>query len=202
MTQRADIKVIMIGDIGVGKTSIIRRYINGYFQANYKATIGVDFCSKSVVLPESKRHVNLSLWDLAGDERYGMMTNVYYKNSMGVIIVFDLARVETIRNAIRWYYDAVKKYEQFGSKPCILFVGNKSDLQTVSKVEYMEILSSVLDKTLGCVEVSAKDDTEIIDCMETLLKAIEPCINTTKVKKDNEYISFSANPPETSGCCS
>ena len=83
----------MIGDYGVGKTAIIRRYTSGEFTPNYKLTIGVDFAVKKLVRDSSS--ITLQLWDIAGHERFGHMTHVYYKYAIAAIIVFDLGRAAT-----------------------------------------------------------------------------------------------------------
>eukprot|EP01124_Arcella_intermedia_P014516 TRINITY_DN2096_c0_g1_i2.p1 TRINITY_DN2096_c0_g1~~TRINITY_DN2096_c0_g1_i2.p1 ORF type:complete len:106 (+),score=4.87 TRINITY_DN2096_c0_g1_i2:33-350(+) len=78
-------KVLVIGDYAVGKTSIIKRYCEGYFTPNYKLTIGVDFAVKEIQTTEDKK-VTLQLWDVAGHERFGTMTRVYYKYAIAAII--------------------------------------------------------------------------------------------------------------------
>jgi Ras-related protein Rab-32 len=93
-------KVLVIGDYGVGKTSLIRRYTEGYFSPNYKLTIGVDFALKTVEGEDGKK-VALQLWDIAGHERFGHMTHVYYKYAIAAIIVFDLGRPATFESVIK-----------------------------------------------------------------------------------------------------
>ncbi|KAL3992042.1 guanine nucleotide-binding protein subunit alpha-14 [Sarotherodon galilaeus] len=83
-------KILVIGDLGVGKTSIIKRYVHHNFSPNYRATIGVDFALK--VLNWDQETVRLQLWDIAGQERFGNMTRVYYREAMGAFIVFDVTR--------------------------------------------------------------------------------------------------------------
>ncbi|GBN24346.1 Ras-related protein Rab-32B [Araneus ventricosus] len=84
-------KLLVVGDYGVGKTAIIRRYTEGTFTQNYKITIGVDFAIKSLQWDENTM-VTLQLWDIAGHERFGYMTATYYRHSQAAIIVFDLIR--------------------------------------------------------------------------------------------------------------
>ncbi|KAF8278894.1 hypothetical protein TcBrA4_0105690 [Trypanosoma cruzi] len=83
-------KVLIIGEGGTGKTCLIRRYVHGIFLATNKATIGVDFALKDVVHAATNRNITLQLWDIAGQERYGQMTRVYYKQLLGLIIVAEL----------------------------------------------------------------------------------------------------------------
>ncbi|KAL3971025.1 immunoglobulin light chain protein [Sarotherodon galilaeus] len=91
-------KVLVIGDLGVGKTSIIRRYVHHTYSTNYRATIGVDFALK--VLNWDSETVRLQLWDIAGQERFGNMTRVYYREAMGAFIVFDVTRPTTFEAVV------------------------------------------------------------------------------------------------------
>ena len=84
------IKLVVIGDIGVGKTSIIRRYVESEYSPEYRISVQLDFKQKQVSLGETK--LNLQLWDVPGNERFGGMTSVYYKYSRGALVTFDLAR--------------------------------------------------------------------------------------------------------------
>ncbi|KCV67253.1 rab family, other, partial [Fonticula alba] len=97
-------KILVVGDYAVGKTAVIRRYAHGQFTPQYKLTIGVDFAMRHVTRPKpdgTEENVQLQLWDIAGHERFGTMTHVYYKYAIAAIIVFDLSRSAT--------YDAVLK---------------------------------------------------------------------------------------------
>uniref|UniRef100_A0A8K9X0H1 Ras-related protein Rab n=1 Tax=Oncorhynchus mykiss TaxID=8022 RepID=A0A8K9X0H1_ONCMY len=100
-------KVLVIGDLGVGKTSIIKRYVHQTYSTNYRATIGVDFALK--VLNWDSETVRLQLWDIAGQERFGNMTRVYYREAMGAFIVFDVTRPTTFEAITKWKEDLDSK---------------------------------------------------------------------------------------------
>jgi len=139
-------KVLVIGDYAVGKTSLIRRYTEGYFTPNYKLTIGVDFAVKTlpekmmkvqkkneetgeVVEVEQKRPpMTLQLWDIAGHERFGTMTRVYYKYAIAAVVVFDIGRPTTFDAVQKWKEDVDSKVVlPDGNRiPCIL-LANKID---------------------------------------------------------------------------
>jgi len=101
-------KVLVVGDIGVGKTSIIKRYVHNIFSMHYKATIGVDFALK-VINWDPRTVVRLQLWDIAGQERFGNMTRVYYKEAVGAFVVFDVTRVGTFEAVQKWKNDIIAK---------------------------------------------------------------------------------------------
>jgi len=97
-------KVLVVGDIGTGKTSIIKRFVHNIFSMHYKSTIGVDFALK-VINWDANTIVRLQLWDIAGQERFGNMTRVYYKEAVGAMVVFDVTRVGTFDAVAKWKND-------------------------------------------------------------------------------------------------
>src|SRR5207253_7773300 len=90
LTDREDrlYKILIVGDVSAGKTSIIKRYVYGTFSPHCKSTIGVDFALK--VMKYNDTIVRLQLWDISGQERFGNMTRVYYKEAVAALIVFDI----------------------------------------------------------------------------------------------------------------
>eukprot|EP00993_Chasmostoma_nieuportense_P004349 NODE_5022_length_709_cov_176.111684_g4859_i0.p1 GENE.NODE_5022_length_709_cov_176.111684_g4859_i0~~NODE_5022_length_709_cov_176.111684_g4859_i0.p1 ORF type:complete len:213 (+),score=34.50 NODE_5022_length_709_cov_176.111684_g4859_i0:59-697(+) len=122
-------KVLVVGDYAVGKTSLIRRYCTGEFTTNYRITIGVDFCLKS--LTHNAHDVSLQLWDIAGHERFGAMTRVYYKFAVAAVVVFDLTRATTLESARRWRQDINEKISlpDTHAIPMIL-LANKADMDS------------------------------------------------------------------------
>ncbi|MED6248566.1 Ras- protein Rab-38 [Ataeniobius toweri] len=119
-------KVLVIGDLGVGKTSIIRRYVHQTFSSNYRATIGVDFALK--VLNWDSETVRVQLWDIAGQERFGNMTRVYYREAMGALIVFDVMRPTTFEAVIKWKEDLDSKVMLAnGQSIATVLLANKCD---------------------------------------------------------------------------
>ncbi|KAH9598584.1 Small GTPase [Trypanosoma melophagium] len=123
-------KVLIIGEGGTGKTCLIRRYVHSIFLPTNKATIGVDFALKDILHPPTHRNITLQLWDIAGQERYGQMTRVYYQAAAGAIVVADVTRPETLELAVKWKQDVDSKVFLGASGkpiPCILLI-NKVDL--------------------------------------------------------------------------
>eukprot|EP01126_Amoeba_proteus_P040373 TRINITY_DN4302_c0_g1_i8.p1 TRINITY_DN4302_c0_g1~~TRINITY_DN4302_c0_g1_i8.p1 ORF type:complete len:237 (-),score=33.08 TRINITY_DN4302_c0_g1_i8:24-734(-) len=123
-------KVLVIGDYAVGKTSIIKRYCEGYFTPNYKLTIGVDFAVKSLEI--ENKNVSLQLWDVAGHERFGTMTRVYYKYAIAALVVFDLTRPATFEAVLKWRDDVNSKVILANDQPIpLVLLANKCDLEDV-----------------------------------------------------------------------
>jgi small GTP-binding protein len=116
------IKVIIGGDEAVGKTSLIRRYCEGRFDTSRVMTIGVDFQTKVVQLPEQT--VKLSIWDMAGQERFAPIRPGFYRGSQAAALIYDLSAPETLKNLVNWYFEIAKviKDQKY------LVVANKTDL--------------------------------------------------------------------------
>uniref|UniRef100_A0A7N9CSJ8 Ras-related protein Rab n=1 Tax=Macaca fascicularis TaxID=9541 RepID=A0A7N9CSJ8_MACFA len=120
-------KLLVIGDLGVGKTSIIKRYVHQNFSSHYRATIGVDFALK-VLHWDPETVVRLQLWDIAGQERFGNMTRVYYREAMGAFIVFDVTRPATFEAVAKWKNDLDSKLTLPNGKPVsVVLLANKCD---------------------------------------------------------------------------
>ncbi|KAF0978895.1 hypothetical protein FDP41_001965 [Naegleria fowleri] len=126
-------KVLVVGDYAVGKTSLIRRYCTGEFTSNYRITIGVDFCLKHIDWNENTS-VSLQLWDIAGHERFGAMTRVYYKYAIAAVVCFDISRPSTLDNVKKWRDDINSKVVlPDGVTPIpMILLANKCDLPEIT----------------------------------------------------------------------
>ncbi|KAG2208156.1 hypothetical protein INT47_010518 [Mucor saturninus] len=127
-------KILVVGDLGTGKTSVLQRFVYNTFSTHYKSTIGVDFALK-VVQQDSDVVVHLQLWDIAGQERFGSMTRVYYKDAIGAFLVYDVTRPKTLDHVVKWKQDLDAKVQVpggYGDIPAIL-LANKIDQQANPK---------------------------------------------------------------------
>jgi len=118
-------KICLLGDGGVGKTSLVLRYCEGQFKENYMMTIGSNFSTKTVELEEYPLYnIKLQVWDLAGQKHFSFVRPPFYRGTSGILMVFDLTRRSSFQNLLSWK----EEYEKVvGPKPNIL-VGNKLDL--------------------------------------------------------------------------
>jgi len=117
------LKVVVAGDGTVGKTSLVRRFCEGKFEMTRVATIGVDFQTKLVELPE--RTVKLSIWDMAGQDRFQVIRAGFYRGSRAAALVFDVTSPESFANLERWRQEIIEVVPQ---QPFVV-VGNKTDLE-------------------------------------------------------------------------
>mgnify|MGYP001249702443 CR=1 FL=1 len=129
-------KILVIGELGTGKTSFIKRYVHQFFSDHYRATIGVDFALKVLQWDEEGTVVRLQLWDIAGQERFGNMTRVYYKEAVGAILVYDLTRRDTFAAIEKWKTDLDSKVVLPDGRniPCVL-IGNKCDQKEEAELD-------------------------------------------------------------------
>lgn len=126
-------KVIVVGDLAVGKTCLINRFCKDAFDKNYKATIGVDFeMERFEVLGVP---FSLQLWDTAGQERFKCIASTYYRGAQAVIIVFDVNDVASLGHAKQWLEDALKENDPTSVQ--LFLVGTKKDLS--SPAQYTQI---------------------------------------------------------------
>lgn len=126
-------KIIIIGDMNVGKTSLINRYVNNKFHENYKSTIGVDLYKKE--LKFNTNRVSLQIWDTAGAERFQSIAPSFYRGCDACVLVFDLTNSKSFNSLEQWIdefliYSNPRNPESF---PLIL-LGNKSDLENTNNI--------------------------------------------------------------------
>ena len=151
-----NIKVIIIGDPGVGKTSLVSRYITAKFAKDYKATIGTNIFSKKLELSSSEP-IGIQIWDIAGQERWTKVRSLYYKGTHGIIMVGDITRKTTFDNLVKFWLKDIQMYCK--EKPIIL-LANKSDLDSeISSQEIQEIEREI--NPICSFHTSAKEGTNV-----------------------------------------
>merc|ERR1719229_134759 len=123
------IKVLTIGDSGVGKSAVILKWAEDVFSPNFLTTIGIDYKMKSIVL-EDGRKCKVQIWDTAGQERFRNITNAYYRGANGIILVYDVTDEHSFMN-IRFWINQIEKHT---NDPMIILLGNKCDLKEERQV--------------------------------------------------------------------
>jgi small GTP-binding protein len=174
-------QLLIIGDSQVGKTSILRRFAQEKFNADYLATIGVDFYVKDVIINERKIHVKM--WDTAGQERYRTITKGFFNNCQGLIIVYDVSSQESFDNLNYWIEAIHTNIIDSDSEniPGII-LGNKIDIveRVVDKKKAEDYAKSSNYKYF---EVSAKTGEGIDNSMKYLIQKV---IEVLDKKEENE----------------
>ena len=119
-------KVVIIGDTGVGKSSILCRYVFNTFDDNMNSTFGAGFKTKEVPLKSGEK-IKLNLWDTAGQERYDSLTKMYFKGAEAAIVVYDITDDLSFEKAKKWVVELEESQMQDSSKIITILVGNKCD---------------------------------------------------------------------------
>jgi small GTP-binding protein len=167
-------KICVVGDGGVGKTSMVLRYTDDSFKENYIMTIGSNFSTKSVDLPEYPQYnIKLQIWDLAGQKHFSFVRPPFYRGATGIIYVFDLTRRSSFANLPNWRTEVEKVVT---SRPSVL-VGNKLDLANQGNREIGEQDGESLKNELQALsyfETSAKEGVNIEDVFKiTVLEILK-----------------------------
>ncbi|XP_054807341.1 ras-related protein RABC1-like [Prosopis cineraria] len=195
-------KLLMIGDSGVGKSSLLLSFTVGTFE-DLTPTIGVDFKVKHVTL--GGKRLKLAIWDTAGQERFRTLTSSYYRGAQGIIMVYDVTRRETFTNLSEIWAKEIDLYST--NQDCIkMLVGNKVDKEgdrVVSKKEGIDFA-----REYGClfIECSAKTRINVQQCFEELvLKILDTPSLLAQGSKGLKKNIFNDKPPQpagaTSNCC-
>ena len=156
-------KVLLIGNSGVGKSSLFLRFVDDIWEDNFVPTIGVDFKVKTLSIEEKK--IKLQIWDTAGQDRFRTIVSSYYKGGHGLLLIFDLTDIETFKSLNNWLIEI----ERNANKNVIkVLIGNKCDLTEERKVSVQEVNEFAEINGMKYVETSAKDNINVIDAFSTL----------------------------------
>jgi len=162
------IKIVVVGDSGVGKSNILTRYAQDEFNQDSKATVGVELYTKTYKI--SDKVVKVHLWDTAGQERYKSVTAAYYRGAKGAMIVYDITRPESFNNVDKWF----NEIREFGEKNVqLLLVGNKSDLKHLRAVDNPKALEKAETLGIPLMETSALDSTFVNEAFKKLVHGNE-----------------------------
>ncbi|XP_033744392.1 ras-related protein Rab-1B-like [Pecten maximus] len=194
-------KIILIGDINVGKTSIVKRFRDDTFETTYRTTIGVDFAIKTLEI--DNKQAKLQIWDTSGQERFRSITTSYFRNAHGIMVVYDITNKESLEVAERWLND-VKRV--CGDTPVNLLVGNKSDLSDRRQVTIQDAQSFAAQYgMIGPIETSAKTSANITPAFysmaQELVQGTGASFHNTSNQEDS--ILLHRTPPEPTwwSCC-
>jgi len=161
-------KIILVGDVGVGKTSLILNYADGLCDPATLSTVSFDFKPKQITV--GKKTHTLHIWDTAGQERFGTITSSIYRKAKGVAYVYDVSREETFTNLKMWMEEVTRKYNEVQTTNTVI-VGNKCDLP--AKVPLDVVQKFAADHKATFIQTSAKTGENIEAIFTTLAKGFE-----------------------------
>ncbi len=154
------LKVVVAGNGNVGKTSLIRRFCEGKFEEARVATIGVDFQTQTVDL--DGKTVKLSIWDMAGQDRFQVIRAGFYRGSRAAALVYDVTEPESLESLVRWREEIL---EVVDDQPFVV-VGNKIDLERTQQPEHAQQFAGLIKAPY--LETSALDGNGVDQLFEAL----------------------------------
>ena len=163
------LKVVLLGDAAVGKTSLIDMYAHHRFKEDYKPTLGVNIVVKEI--DELDAQIRLVIWDIAGQEKYVVSRKMFFQGVVGALFVYDVTRDESFRNVVsKWLIDANEYGEQDLS---YVLIGNKIDLES-SRVVSTEMGKKLAEKINAAdfVETSAKYGDNVEEAFKKLVNKV------------------------------
>ena len=158
-------KILLIGNTGVGKSTLLIKYIDNIFLSSHVNTIGVDFKINNIRIND--KNIKLHIWDTAGQERYRSIIKAYYNGAHGVLIIIDLCNKESIEQ-IDFWINEIKKHSS--SNIIMYIIGNKADLEHKRVISYNDINNYAKLNKIKYFETSATnfDDIDnVFNCIAT-----------------------------------
>ena len=192
MNEPISVKVVLLGESGVGKTSIISQFISKKFNPKCNTSVSAQFTSKTIEFPQFKKSIRFDIWDTVGQEKYRSLTKIFYRDAKVIILVYDIT-TEYSFNALKeyWYSETVNNTD---GDPLYALCANKDDLyanQTVKNEDgkkFADEIKAIFQST------SAKSDTGINILFENLgKKIIDPSFDYKSLKKENIILKDNNN---------
>jgi small GTP-binding protein len=192
-SQAAVLKIILLGDSAVGKSSVLVRYTENKFIDTTTMTVGVDFKTRDIILEGSS--YRLQIWDTAGQEKFRGIVEAYYRKAQGILLVYDQSCSSSFDSLPTWLSSV---NDHAAPNVPVVIVGNKGDLEPV--VSFERVTSFVEDRRLHFVSTSAVTGMGIEEAFLEVAKLVvdREATGTTAIRKE---VDVTAAPQESSGCC-
>ena len=187
-------KLLLIGDSGVGKSSLTLRFVDYTWDESFEPTIGVDFVrkfniiifQKIVTLDIKGKIAKLKIWDTSGQERFRSITTSYYKVPHGILVVYDITKRESFKNLNYW----LSQIEQYSNNNILkLLIGNKCDLESKREVSFQEGKEFAEKNGMKFIETSAKTDQKVSEAFESFvddfIRSMEKKLNKSNEENNN-----------------
>ncbi|KAM3582923.1 GTP-binding protein [Umbelopsis sp. WA50703] len=198
------IKLLLIGDSGVGKSCLLLRFSDDSFTPSFITTIGIDFKIRTIEL-DGKR-IKLQIWDTAGQERFRTITTAYYRGAMGILLVYDVTDERSFGNVRTWFSNIEQHASEGVNK---ILIGNKCDMTDKKVVTTEQGQNLANEMGIGFKETSAKSNIGVEDAFFELARDIKKrLIDTQQAQqtRKQEEVRLDQGPSKASGsssggCC-
>ena len=186
MKEKYKFKIVIVGDSGVGKTNLVKRFTQKIYNENTEATVGVEFFCQNYLINDAL--CKIELWDTAGQERYKSITGAYYKGASGAIIVYDVTCLTTFNNVDRWF----QEIRELASKDIkIIMVGNKTDLEDTRVIQKEISRNKASDLNIPVIETSALNASNVKEAFHLMIKEIYKSaitkVDENEINNKNEF---------------
>ena len=202
--NQINLKILILGDSSVGKTSLLLKYTDGYFPTIYVATIGVEYKVKKIKI--NNIDINLQIWDTAGQERFRSITQSFIKGADGILYVYDITQKKSFDDLRAWISQSEESAEGFQK----VIIGNKIDLEDERVVPKERLQKFCSERNIQGFEVSAKIGKNLSESFEALAKLIvgektkDELIKTYTITSKGRGISINSKKKqkkEKKKCC-
>ena len=197
-------KVVLLGESGVGKTSIITQFMDNEFTEDQQTTTGATFSTKSLTYEKYQKEISFEIWDTAGQEKYRSLTKMFYKDAAIAILVYDITRYDSFEQLRDFWVGQLK--DNAPKNLLLAIAANKSDLIGEEKVDEGE--ARKFAESIGAIFrlTSAKQQTGVEDLFRDVgTKFLDPSYDGVREKKRNEKVQKIETPvkkePQKKGCC-
>ncbi|XP_061837122.1 ras-related protein Rab-27B-like [Nerophis lumbriciformis] len=189
------IKLLALGDSGVGKTTFLYRYTDNKFNRKFTTTVGIDFREKRLVYAgtnadgtvEKNFRVHLQLWDTAGQERFRSLTTAFFRDAMGFLLMFDLTNLQSFLNVRNWMSQL--QANAYCDSPDVVLVGTKADITSMRSVHARQARDMADRYGIPYFETSSVTGTDVDKAVRTLLdmvmKRMEQSVHGSHSCQDN-----------------
>ena len=175
--EEINLRLLLVGDSSVGKTSLLYQYAGKAYPRDHIATVGVEYIIKMFQYRDFQ--IRLQIWDTAGQERFHSLTKNFFHNADGILFVYDITNQRSFRGAKNWIWEA-KEIENFFQK---ILIGNKLDLEEQREVSIEELDKYCKEEKIEYFETSVKNNINIKEAFNKIVELI------FKDKSDEEIIN-------------
>ena len=176
-------KYLLIGNFGVGKSCLLIRFTDGYYEEGFITTIGRDFNIKTLII--EGKSVKLQVWDTVGQNRFSNISPSYYRRVHGIMMVYDITDIDSFLNLDSW----IKEIEKNASKDVYkILVGNKNDLEKDRKVTFEKGKEFANLHGMKFIETSAKENINVEEAFKEMTKDIINSLKTVNEKQNTNFV--------------